>query len=53
MPLDCDDEEVGRLDPESDPDHIAKEDEEELISDFCAASVASGEVDREEAVEDG
>lgn len=41
---------VWKPDSESDPDHIAKEDEEELMSDF---SVAPGEVDREEGVEEG
>ena len=49
MPLDCENV-AGKLDSESDPDHIAEEDEEELMSDF---SVAPGEVDREEGAEEG
>ena len=46
MPLDCENL-VWKLDSESDPDHIADEDEEELMS------VAPGEVDRDEGVEEG
>lgn len=52
MRLDCDEKEGWKPDSESDPD-IAKEDGEELISDFWVMSVAPGEVDREEVVEDG
>lgn len=47
MPLDCENL-VWKLDSESDPDHIADEDEEEELM-----SVAPGEVDRDEGVEEG
>ena len=47
MPLDCDESLAWKLDSESDPDHIAEEDEDELMS------VAPGEVDREEGAEEG
>lgn len=50
MPLDCENV-VWKVDSESDPDHMADEDEEEeLMSDF---SVAPGEVDRDDGAEEG
>jgi hypothetical protein len=49
MPLDCKNV-LEKPDSESDPDHIASEDEEELMSDL---SVAPGEVDRDEGAEVG
>jgi hypothetical protein len=49
MPLDCENV-LWKLDSESDPDHIADEGEEDLMSDL---SVAPGEVDRDEGAEEG